>query len=209
MPCAQSLVNIVLPISALSHELILENVARFIQLKPEEIGYFISILKKKKLRKRTFFLEAGEVCTETAFVISGCLRSYSVDGEGAEHTLIFAPPGWWAADLYSLISGQPAILNIEALEDSELLILTAAAQEELLIKVPAFERFFRILTGNALVAHQQRILDDHSLGAKERYLRFCKRYPTLMNKLPAKLIASYIGVTPEFLSKLKADLSRS
>jgi CRP-like cAMP-binding protein len=173
------------------------------------VGYFTSLLKKKKLRKKNFFLEAGEICTETAFVVSGCLRSYSVDKDGNEHTLIFAPAGWWASDLYSILSGQPSTLNIEALEDSEVLIISATSQEDLLTKVPSFERFFRILTGNALVAHQQRILDDHSLNARERYLKFCSRYPSLVNRLPAKLIASYIGVTPEFLSKMKAEIARS
>jgi CRP-like cAMP-binding protein len=192
-----------------SYELILENVARFIQLSPDEIGFFTSILKKKKLRKKTLLLEAGEIANETAFVISGCLRSYTVDRQGTEHTLLFAPSGWWAGDLYSILSGQPAILNIEALEDSELLLMSSALQEELLQRVPAFERFFRILTGNALVAHQQRIIDEHSLNAKERYLKFCARYPSLIHRLPAKHIAGYIGVTPEFLSKLKAEIARA
>lgn len=191
-----------------AYQAILENVARLIQISPEEKDYFFSILKSKKLRKKTLWLEAGEISTETGFVVAGCLRSYTVDKEGHEHTLLFAPPGWWVGDLYSLISGRPATLNVEALEDSEVLILTYAAQEELMKRIPAFERFFRIRIGNALVANQQRIIDDHSLHARERYQKFCERYPSLIHKLPAKLIASYIGVTPEFLSKLKSEMSK-
>jgi CRP-like cAMP-binding protein len=121
--------------------------------------------------------------------------------------LSFAPPDWWMADLYSLFSQKPGTLNIEALEDTETILLSKSAQEKLYLEVPKFERFFRILTENSLVANQQRIVDNLSLTAEERYNLFCKRYPTLIDHLPLKQIASYIGVTPEFFSRMRGRKS--
>lgn len=148
-------------------------------------------------------LKEGEVCRFSSFVTQGCLRGFSVDNNGFEHVLNFAPPNWWIADMYSLISQKPGVLNIEALEDTEILTLSKTHQEELYVKIPVFERFFRIITENSLVTYQQRLLDNLSLTAEERYNNFCKRYPTLVNGLPSKQIAAYIGVTPEFFSKMR------
>jgi len=139
-------------------------------------------------------------------VTSGCLRSYTVDKNGVEHVLSFAPPAWWIADMYSLISQKPGTLNIEALEDTETILLSKTDQEKLYIEIPKFERFFRILTENSLVANQQRIIDNMSLTAEDRYSIFCKRYPTLIDHLPQKQIASYIGVTPEFFSRMRSRM---
>jgi CRP-like cAMP-binding protein len=122
--------------------------------------------------------------------------------------LDFAPPDWWIADMYSLITQKPGLVNIEALEDSEMLLLSKAAQEQLYLEIPKFERFFRILTEKSLVANQQRLIDNMSLTAEERYSIFCKRYPTLIDTLPQKQIASYIGVTPEFFSRMRSDMAR-
>ena len=148
-------------------------------------------------------LKDGEICRYSSFVVQGCLRGYSVDENGFEHVLNFAPQNWWIADMYSLITQKPGVLNIEALEDTEILTLSKISQEELYVKVPVFERFFRIITENSLVSYQQRLLDNLSLTAEERYNNFCRRYPTLISCVPSKQIASYIGVTPEFFSKMK------
>ncbi|MEI6412626.1 MAG: Crp/Fnr family transcriptional regulator, partial [Bacteroidota bacterium] len=115
---------------------------------------------------------------------------------------------WWIADMYSLLTAQPGNLNIDALEDSEVLLLSKIDQEQLYQDIPKFERFFRIITENSLVTNRQRLLDSLSLSAQQRYEAFCSRYPTLINQLPQKQIAAYIGVTPEFLSKMRADLLR-
>jgi CRP-like cAMP-binding protein len=135
-------------------------------------------------------------------VTQGCLRNYSLDKNGLEHVMAFAPPGWWIADMYSFISQKPGMLYIEALEPTEVLLLSKEDQERLYVDVPKFERFFRIIIEKSLVSSQQRVLDNLSLTAQERYLNFCKRYPSLVNCLPRKQIASYIGVTPEFFSKM-------
>lgn len=188
----------------MSFELILANVCKHIQLTETEKEQFTAFLQPKKIKKKQFLLQQGEVCKHSAFVTSGCLRGYSIDKNGTEHVLSFAPADWWMADMYSLISQQPGVLNIEALEDTEMLLLSKADQEKLYIALPKFERFFRILAEKSLVANQQRLIDRLSLTGEERYKIFCKRYPTLIHHLPQKQIAAYIGVSPEFLSRARA-----
>src|SRR5260221_11949560 len=189
-------------------DLLLDNISKFIYLESNEQEIFISYLKQKKLKRKQIFLDEGEVCKYSAFVTEGCLRGYTIDKNGDEHVLSFAPVGWWIADMYSLISQKPGILIIEALEDTEIILLSKADQEKLYIEIPKFERFFRILIENSLVANQQRIIDNMSLTAEERYKIFCKRYPTLIDTLPQKQIASYIGVTPEFFSRMRSEMLR-
>ena len=186
-----------------ANDLILNNISGYIHLDEKEKAFFVSLLKPIKLKRRQMLLKEGEICRFSSFVASGCLRGYSVDENGFEHVLNFAPKNWWIADMYSLITQKPGVLNIEALEDTEILTLSKINQEELYVKVPVFERFFRIIIENSLVTYQQRILDNLSLTAEERYNNFCKRYPTLITSLPSKQIAAYIGVTPEFFSKMK------
>ncbi|BAU52777.1 Crp/Fnr family transcriptional regulator [Mucilaginibacter gotjawali] len=189
-------------------DLLLNNISKYIHLTEEERSIFVDYLQFKNFKRKQFLMHEGEVCKYSAFVTSGCLRGYTVDKNGIEHVLSFAPPDWWMGDMYSLISQKPGILNIEALEDTETITLSKTNQEKLYIAVPKFERFFRILTENALVANQQRIIDNLSLTAEERYGLFCKRYPTLIDHLPHKQIASYIGVTPEFFSRMRSGMLR-
>jgi CRP-like cAMP-binding protein len=184
-------------------DLLLNNISRHIHLAADEQKTFISHLQQRSFKRKQFVLREGEICRYSAFVTSGCLRGYTIDKNGVEHVLSFAPPDWWMADLYSLFSQKPGTLNIEALEDTETILLSKQAQEKLYLEVPKFERFFRILTENSLVANQQRIVDNLSLTAEDRYNLFCKRYPTLIDRLPLKQIASYIGVTPEFFSRMR------
>jgi CRP-like cAMP-binding protein len=192
----------------MDHGLILKNVAKHILLEPDEQAYFLTLLQPLTIRRKQFHLHRGEVCKYSTFVLSGCLRGYTIDNNGFEHILNFAPPDWWMADMYSLITQQPGYLNIDALEDTRVLLLSKADQEKLYLQVPRFERYFRIITEKSLVSYQQRTLENLSLAAQERYLTFCKHYPTLINSIPQKYLASYIGVTPEFLSKMRSDMLR-
>ncbi len=185
--------------------LISNSISKHISLNKNEEDHFHSLLKLRKLKRKEFLLQSGEVCTHSAFVTSGCLRGYTIDENGFEHILQFAPPDWWIADMYSLISQKPGNLFIEAMEESEVLLLSKEDQEKLYSDIPKFERFFRIITENSLVASRQRVIDSLSLSAKQRYEKFCSIYPTVFNTIPQKHIASYIGVTPEFLSKLKGN----
>lgn len=189
-------------------DLLFRNIARHIQLTDEEKAIVISHLQQKSYKRKQLLLREGEVCRYSTFVTSGCLRSYTVDKNGMEHVLSFAPADWWMADMYSLFSQKPGNLNIEALEDTDTILLAKTAQEKLYAEVPKFERFFRILIEKSLVASQQRLMDNLSLTAEERYNLFCKRYPTLIDHLPLKHIASYIGVTPEFFSRMRAGRVR-
>lgn len=190
------------------HALLMSSIRRHIDPTADEESYFLSLLQTMEVKKRRFLLQEGDVCRHSAFVVNGCMRSYTVDDNGFEHILQFAPEGWWIADMYSFISGRPGQLYIDALEHSELLLLSKSNQEKLYHDVPKFERFFRIIVENSLVAGRQRILDNMSLSATQRYDQFCQQYPTLIHRLPQKQIAAYIGVTPEFLSKLRGEKAR-
>jgi CRP-like cAMP-binding protein len=189
-------------------DLILANVEKHIHLDKKEREYFLSLLEPAFIKKKHFILEVGEVCRHSNFVVIGCLKAFSVDKEGIEHILNFACRDWWIADMYSLISQKPAILSIEALVDTHVLRLSRENQQQLFSKVPAFERFFRILIENSLVANHQRIINNLSLTAEERYSDFIKKNPTLLEFAPLHNIAAYLGITPEFLSKIRARLAK-
>ena len=193
---------------SMHRSLIIQHSQKLINLDEQEQNYFLSLLQEKKLLRKEFLLHESEVCEHSAFVLSGCLRAYSIDEHGVEHILQFAPRNWWITDMFSLLSGKAAQLNIDALEDSEVLLLSKTNQELLYERVPKFERYFRILIQNSSVASRQRVLDNLELSAKERFAKFCNTYPSLINSLPQKQIASYIGVTPEFMSKMKAEYLR-
>lgn len=163
------------------------------------------LFKEKVIPRKTFLLRSGELAQYSAFVVEGCLRSYAIDKNGYEHILQFAPENWWISDMYSAVKHLPSELNIDALLDTKVLLLTRTCQLSLFDRIPKLERYFRILTENALAASNHRTIDYLTLTAKQRYEKFCQLYPTVINSIPQKSIASYIGITPEFLSKLRAE----
>lgn len=175
------------------------NVEEFETLKP----FFIP----KKVRKRQYVLNAGDVCQYITFVEKGLLRSFAVDDEGNEYVVQFAIEGWWISDMGSFVSGKDALYNIEALEDSELLHLTKQSMEELLDKLPAMERFFRILMQNNIVALQRRVIAYMSLSAEEKYLKLLEVAPDIMTRASQQHIASYLSITPETLSRIRKKVS--
>lgn len=185
---------------------ILQNIAKHVSLTPEEETFFLSKTETKQFKAKSILLSAGEIAKCTYFVNSGILRSFNINDNIIEHVLHFACEGWWIGDMYSYISEKPGNLFIEVLEDAEVVIITKENQQQLFQEIPKLERFFRILAENSLVAHQERLMDNLSLTAEERFEKFCSKYPTLIQKVPQKHIASYIGVTPEFFSKMKARL---
>lgn len=190
----------------MSHTIILKNIAKHIALNNTEEALFVSLLEYQKVKSQKMILRQGDVCRYSIFVTNGCLRGFTIDANGFEHVLSFAPQDWWIADMYSLLSQKAGNLNIQAMVDTEMLLLSKVNQEKLYLEIPKFERFFRIITEKSLVAHQQRLVDNLSLTAQQRYKKFCTIYPNLINELPQKQIAAYIGVTPEFLSKMKAQM---
>ena len=185
---------------------ILENISKIVTLTPQEQALFLSNVETKNYKAKTILLNAGEICKHSYFVNSGLLRSFNINDNIVEHVLQFACEGWWIGDMYSLLSQKPGNLFIEVMEDSEVVLLPKENQEKLYAEIPKLERFFRILTENSLVSNQERLMDNLSLTAEERFEKFCKKYPTLIQKVPQKQIASYIGVTPEFFSKMKSRL---
>ena len=190
----------------MEYGLLLQHIAKHIQLSEEDKYYLLSLLQSKKLRRKTFLRQEGDITKAAVFVTSGLLRMYSIDKNGFEHILQFAPPGWWIGDMKSYVTQQPGSLYIDALEDSEILLLEKKHLDSLYEKVPAFERFFRILAEKSIATYQQRLIDNLSLPAIDRYTNFCRLYPSLVECLPQKQVAAYIGVTPEFLSKMLSQV---
>jgi CRP-like cAMP-binding protein len=186
--------------------LILQNIAKHIALSPEEQEHFLSKTEVCNFKAKTILLNSGQICEYSYFVNSGILRSFNINDNIVEYVLSFACEGYWIGDMYSLISQKPGNLFIEVLENAEIVLLSRDNQELLYTEIPKLERFFRILTENSLVANQERLMDNLSLSAEERFEKFCIKYPTLLQKVPQKQIASYIGVTPEFFSKMKSKL---
>jgi len=189
------------------HNLLLQNISKYIQLTQEEIDYFTSVVQIKRLRKKQYLVQEGDVCRFESFVNKGCLRAYHVDEKGQEHVAQFAIEGWWISDMYSFLTATPARFNVDTLEDSELFCLDKPSLEELYIQVPKFERFFRIILQNAFIAHQQRIIANMSKTAEERYLDFMNYYPQLEQRVPQHQVASYLGITPESLSRIRKQLT--
>lgn len=189
-------------------ELLLENLSRHISLTASEQTIFLDHVTVETYKAKTELLRPGQVDAVSYFILSGLMRNYATDEAGTEHTLSFASPGWWMADMYSFLSRQPGQVYIETLEPTTAALLTKNNQERLYKLLPQTERFFRIIVENSLVAHQQRLIDNLSLTAEARYDKFAKKYPELTECLSQKNIASYIGVTPEFFSKMKAAMLR-
>jgi CRP-like cAMP-binding protein len=186
-------------------ELFLDNMRRHIRLTEEEEAVVLSKLRPVKLKRREHLLKQGTVARDLAFVIEGCLRAYALDDNGFEHILQFAPAGWWISDMSSVISRRDSLLNVDAIKPSEILLLSREDQLSLFDDVPKLERYFRVLTENGLVSSRMRLIENLSLTARQRYQRICQTYPNLINEIPQKYIASFIGVTPEFLSKIRGE----
>ena len=187
--------------------LLRKHISNRVRLTEEEFDIFTKFFVSKKLKKHQFLLNEGDVCRYIGFVNSGCLREYSIDNKGAEHIIQFAIEDWWVSDLHSFLAGLPATYNIDALQDSEVLLIEKSAREELLDNCPKMERCFRLLIEANHVATQQRIADSLSASAEERYLKFIKTYPKLLEQVPQSHIASYLGITPQSLSRIRKELS--
>lgn len=188
-------------------QLFIDNIEKYFTLSEAEKETILGLTQIKKLRKKEFLLLEGEVSKCSAFVLSGCLRSYFVDSNGFEHILQFAIEDWWITDMMSITTQTAANLNIDAIQDSELLILTRENQLELFEKCPKMEKYFRIITEKGMANIQTRLLENMSLPAVQRYKNLTKKYPKIVEKVPQKLIASFLGITPEFLSKLRHQLA--
>lgn len=189
-------------------ELLFQKFDEKIQLTEEEKEVSRKFFTPKKLRKRQYLLQEGDVCKYVAFVEKGLLRSYTVNERGQEHITQFAFEGWWISDQFSFLTGEPSIYNIDALEDCELLLLSKSSEDELLEKIPKFERYFRILLQNSLIATQKRLVSSLSQTAEERYNELISVCPeTLPHRIPQHMLASFLGITPETFSRIRRQLT--
>lgn len=183
---------------------IIGNISRCTVLPYDQQQHFLDALEVKQVPKKAPLLRAGEVCDFEAYVNKGCMRSYFLDEHGHEATLQFGTEDWWVSDLISFEQGAPSRMFIEALEDSELLLIRRDKKEQLYRDVPGLERVFRMMLLRNLGALQDRLFATMAWPAEDRYEAFLKRFPDLSNRVPQHMIASYLGITPEFLSKLRA-----
>lgn len=182
---------------------ILDNIQKHISVSATEKQLIESLLVKQKVAKKEVLLEAGKVATDIHFVSQGVLRAYFTDPEGDQNIVMFAVNDWWITDIFSFSTGNLAQLTIDALEDAVVYSLSKENLELLFLQMPTFERFFRILMQNAYVREQSRIIQNLSMPAEERYKLFIKKYPQFAERITQKQIASYLGITPEFLSTLR------
>lgn len=177
-----------------------------IPLTDEETSFVKSVFQEKKVRKRQFILQQGDICKLNTFIVEGCFKMYLVDPEGKEHNLQFGVENWWIGDIASFHHEEPSQLYIEALEHSTVLQIKKADQWRMFTEHPKFNQIFRVFTENALVATQRRVLQNIGSTAQERYVDFCKRHPYFLNRISNVQIASYLGVTPEFLSTIRKKI---
>lgn len=189
------------------YDRIINNVNRFINLDDKELKLFTSLLSIKKYKRKEMLLRNGEVAKYELFIVSGGVKNYTIDNNGFEHISMFALEDWWTGDMASFTTQTPTIFNIEALEDTEVLQISKPNLELLFDKIPKFERFFRILYQRSLTTYIERNNQNISFTAEERYLTFIKKYPKFEQRISQKNIASYLGITPEFLSVLRRKLN--
>jgi CRP-like cAMP-binding protein len=188
-------------------EALLSYIRKYINLTEEELSLLSERVKLRKYLKGQFIVQQGDVCRYESFVIDGCAKTFFIDHDGNEHVVMFAIENWWTADLGSFISGEAADYNVQCLENTTVAQFSHENLELLYEAIPQLERFFRIIIQNAYVASQKRVLRNLSLPAKERYLIFRQQHPEIEQRVPQYLIASYLGITKQFLSKIRAELA--
>jgi len=182
---------------------------KILPLDDKEKAFVEEVFKERSVKRRQFILQEGEICIHNTFVLEGCFKMYFVDDSGKEHNLQFAIENWWIGDIGSFHSEEPSKLHIEAMENSIILQIKKEDQLRLFVNYPKFNRIFRVLAENAMVGLQKRTIQNISSTAEERYLDFLKRHPQFFNRISNVQIASYLGVTPEFLSAIRKKIAKS
>jgi CRP-like cAMP-binding protein len=186
---------------------LLAHIARYVALTPAEAQLVGEYFTRQTLPRKAHLLEAGQPCTASYFVLQGCLRLYFVTEKGTEQITRFALENWWLADYTSLLSQRPSEFYIQAVEPTTVAVLSYPQQEALLTQVPALERYFRLVLQRAAAADQMRWVYHHGQSLEERYQQFSTWFPGFVQRIPQYMLASYLGCTPEFLSKVRAKAS--
>lgn len=185
-----------------------EYLKRYINLTEKEESIIAARLKHRKYLKGQYIGQAGDVCRYHTFIVSGKVRTFYLDSNGNEHIVMFGIENWWAGDLGSFISQTPADFDVQCLDNTQVIQISYDVLEELYQKVPKMERFFRLIIQNAYVNSQKRIVQSYSLSARERYIQFCEQYPEIVQRVPQYMIASYLGITKEFLSSIRKQIAK-
>jgi CRP/FNR family transcriptional regulator, anaerobic regulatory protein len=183
------------------------HIEKHITITDEEFSVFESLLITKKLRKHQFLIQEGDAVNYEYFVLKGCLKAYETDDKGTEHIIQFAVEDWWISDFYAFFTGNTATLSIDCIEDCELVGISKSSLEDLYVKVPAFERFFRLKLIGAFLGLQKRIMHSIKKSNLERYQDFVQSYPSIEQRISNHHIASYLGIAPESLSRLRNKIS--
>ena len=188
-------------------EALRSNIEKKVKLTDKEFEYCSTLFIQRKIRKHQFLLHEGDACKYLAFVTKGCMRQYTIDSKSEEHVVQFAIEDWWVTDQASYLTHEPATYNIDALEDSDVLLIDYPSREKLCETVPKFDRFFRLLLENKYIATNKRISATLSLSAEEQYLCMLDTYPNIVQRVPQNQIASYLGITPQSLSRIRKEMS--
>lgn len=178
-----------------------------VPLTESEQEFLQSHLVYKKYRRKQYLLHAGDICQSFAFIEKGAMKSYTLDEQGVEHIIQFGVEGWIISDLYSFLTGEPATYNIDAVEDTEVTLISKNAHDRLLLTMPKYETYTRLNFEGAYIAMQRRLTSMISLSLEERYEKFRIEYPTLLQRFPQHMIASYMGLTPETLSRIRKRIA--
>jgi CRP/FNR family transcriptional regulator len=186
---------------------LLAHIARYVALTPAEAQLVGEHFTQQTLPRKAHLLEAGQPCAASYFVLQGCLRLYFVTEKGAEQITRFALENWWLADYTSLLSQRPSEFYIQAVEPTTVAVLSYSQQEALLAQVPALERYFRLVLQRAAAADQMRWVYHYGQSLEARYQQFSTWFPGFVQRVPQYMLASYLGCTPEFLSKIRAKAS--
>ena len=188
-------------------ELLKQNINKHIALSQKEIEEFCNLFQQKVIKKKSFLLREGEVCKFEGFVTKGTFRVYHIDKKGAEQIIYFAIENWWITDIDSFTNEKPSQLFIEALEDSEVLLISKKDKEFAYANLSKIEKLFRVMTQKTHVALQRRMINNLSKTADQRYLDFIEKYPELQQRLSNLQIAAYLGISHEFLSKIRNKIT--
>lgn len=188
-------------------EFLKQNIAKHISFSEEETEAFCNLFQPKQIKKKSFLLEEGEICRFEGFVTKGLFRVYHTDQDGFEQILYFASENWWIADIDSFTNETPSQLYIEALENSEVLLISKKDKEFAYENLPKIEKLFRVMTQKTHVALQRRMIDNLSKTADQRYIDFIEKYPQLYQRLTNLQIAAYLGISYEFVSKIRKKIA--
>ena len=185
---------------------ILKNIKRYVSLNEDDEEQFTSIVRTTRVKRRQFIVQPNFVCSHQTYVLEGAFRSYFVNDDGVDHTIQFAIEDWFISDFNSYINQTPASLFVEALEDSVVQQISYHEVEKLCDENPKFERFFRLVAQRSFAFSQRRVLSNLGKSAEERYVEFQNLYPSIVQRVPQYALASYLGMSAEFLSKIRKRL---